>query len=100
MKNLCLNDLNFFVIVAKCGTISGAARELNSSPATLSRRMTQLEDAIGIKLFYRHQNGYELTIDGRKVLVRLQPMTKGFYDFKSWLGAQRTIPLVRLSGGT
>ncbi|MEL7275789.1 MAG: LysR family transcriptional regulator [Pseudomonadota bacterium] len=100
MKNLSLNDLQVFVVVAQCGTISEAARKLDSSPATLGRRMAQLESAIGMKLFHRYRSGYELTRDGETVLAELRPMAQGVQDFERWLGNRGSRPRVRLSGGT
>ncbi|MGP9820847.1 LysR family transcriptional regulator [Salinarimonas sp. NSM] len=98
MKNLSLDDLLVFIVIAECGTISEAARKLDSSPATLGRRMAQLEDAIGLRLFHRHRSGYELTRDGRCVLKELQPMTRGWQAFERWLGGRACKPRVRLCG--
>lgn len=100
MKNLSLNDLNVFTVVAKCGTISEAARKLDSSPATLGRRMAYLEDSINMKLFHRHRNGYTLTEQGECVLAKLQPITTGVESFGHWLNERDARPRVRLSGGT
>ncbi|MGJ3262824.1 MAG: LysR family transcriptional regulator [Salinarimonas sp.] len=100
MKNLSLDDLQVFVAVAECGTISEAARKLDASPATLGRRVAQLEDTIGLRLFHRHRSGYQLTKDGECVLAKLQPMTRGYQDFERWLGGRASKPRVRLSGDT
>lgn len=100
MKNLSLNDLLVFDTVARCGTISEAARKLNASPATLGRRVAQLEESIGLKLFHRHRSGYELTKDGQCAQNKLEPMTQGYQDFQRWLDGCASKPRVRLSGGT
>ncbi|MGB0648369.1 MAG: LysR family transcriptional regulator, partial [Bradymonadia bacterium] len=53
-----------FVAVARLKTLSKAADSLSTSPATLHRRMNQLESALGQTLFIRRPKGYALTVDG------------------------------------
>ncbi|WP_434777337.1 LysR substrate-binding domain-containing protein [Neisseria sp. Ec49-e6-T10] len=62
MENL--NDLYYFVSVIKHGGFSAAARALNLPKATLSRRISQLEDRLGLKLLYRSTRKLSLTESG------------------------------------
>jgi len=48
-----LNALKAFVSVVKSGSITDSARELNLSKSTLSRRIRQLEEAVGQPLLQR-----------------------------------------------
>ncbi|NLH81511.1 MAG: LysR family transcriptional regulator, partial [Phyllobacteriaceae bacterium] len=56
------NDLRFFLAVAQAGTLTGAARRLGTDHATVSRRVSALETAIGAKLFERTPQGYLPTL--------------------------------------
>ncbi|MCY0151800.1 LysR family transcriptional regulator [Hoeflea alexandrii] len=64
-------DLHLFLSVAREGGLSAAARVTGRSAATLGRRMLSLERSMGRELFVRHERGYELTGEGRDLLVEL-----------------------------
>ena len=57
-------NLRYFLVVARKGTVSGAAKELGVSHSTVLRRIEQFERALGSKLFKKIQRGYELTVAG------------------------------------
>ena len=61
------DDLRLFLAVARTGSISGAARQLDVQHSTVSRRMRQFEDELGVRLIERKKNGYELTPAGEDV---------------------------------
>ncbi|WP_312407273.1 LysR family transcriptional regulator [Rhizobium sp.] len=62
------NDLRYFLAVARTTSLTQAAAELKVSQSTVSRRILELEDDLGVALFQRHQTGYFLTDEGREVL--------------------------------
>ena len=62
------NDLRFFLAVARSGTISLAGRRTGADHATVSRRISALEHALGMKLFERNPRGYILTPHGEGLL--------------------------------
>lgn len=62
------DDLRCFLVVARGGGLSGAARDLGISPQTAGRRIAALEATLGVPLFVRHPSGYRLTEDGRAML--------------------------------
>ncbi|MGY6707932.1 MAG: LysR family transcriptional regulator [Rhizobiaceae bacterium] len=62
------DDLRIFLAVARAGQILGAARRLDLNHATVSRRVTALEAALGTKLFRRLTTGTELTLEGERLL--------------------------------
>lgn len=66
------DDLKFFLAIARTGSLTAASDVLKSSPATVSRRLDQLEHALGIKLFSRHQTGYALTDEGAAMMDRAE----------------------------
>lgn len=60
------DDLRIFLAVARAGQILGAARRLGLNHATVSRRISSLEEAIAAKLFHRQTTGSELTEAGER----------------------------------
>lgn len=98
-KNVDWNDLQLFLAVAQEGGLSPAARKTNRSAATLGRRMREFERVIGRELFVRHDRGYEMTTEARKLFndlvgieARISRLTVGPHETKR--------PLVKVSAGT
>lgn len=67
-------DMRLFLAVAEHGSFSGAARELKLGQPTLSRRIAELEEQLGQKLFSRFSQGCELTELGAKLLPAAEQM--------------------------
>lgn len=63
-----LQQLVHFIAIAKCGTLSGAAEELNISQPSLSRSMKILENELGCLLFDRTKNKIILNEAGKLAL--------------------------------
>ncbi|MDO4535683.1 MAG: LysR family transcriptional regulator [Clostridium perfringens] len=63
-----LQELKVFQTVAKTGSISQAARELNYAQSNISTKIKQLEDHFKTNLFYRHNKGITLTNKGQLLL--------------------------------
>ncbi|TQV89747.1 LysR family transcriptional regulator [Aliikangiella coralliicola] len=59
-----LNDLPIFVAVAESGGFSSAARVLDLSKSAVSKRITQLEQHLGARLFHRTTRHLSLTEAG------------------------------------
>src|SRR5258705_5924817 len=57
-------ELTTFVEVAQRGSLSAAAREEGITPAMVGRRIDQLEDRLGVKLFKRSTRKVTLTPEG------------------------------------
>ena len=68
MENLNWDDLRVLLAVARTRSLSAAALQLGNSASTLGRRITLLEQALGVTLFVRHASGYRLTEDGEVLL--------------------------------
>lgn len=63
------DDLQLFAQVAAAGSFSRAAIEQGSDPSTLSRRVGQLEQALGVRLLHRSGRGVSPTLHGRQLLA-------------------------------
>ena len=59
-----LRDLQIFVEVADAGGVSSGARRLGMSKSIVSRRISRLEDALGVQLVSRTTRGAALTEAG------------------------------------
>lgn len=66
------DDLRVFLEVARKGSLSGAARGLRLDHSTVSRRIAQLEQAIGAGVFERHPLGLRLNEHGERLLQYVQ----------------------------
>jgi DNA-binding transcriptional LysR family regulator len=62
------NDLKLFVAVAENGSALAAARILGINQTTVTRRISCLEEDLGLVLFSRLQTGYQLTEAGAQIL--------------------------------
>jgi DNA-binding transcriptional LysR family regulator len=61
-------DLNVFAAVARYGSITKAARRLNTVQSNVTTRLRLLEEELGVSLFQRHHQGVTLTRSGRDLL--------------------------------
>ena len=60
-------DLRYFTAFAQTRSLSAAARQLKVEHATVARRVTALETALGLKLVERRPRAYFLTPDGEHI---------------------------------
>lgn len=63
-----LNDLIFFLELARRGRLMPAARHLHVDYTTVSRRVAELEKSVSVALFERKSSGFELTEEGHRLL--------------------------------
>ncbi|GLS73140.1 HTH-type transcriptional regulator CbbR [Methylobacterium tardum] len=68
MRNLSLKQLQAVAAVARLGTMTRAAQELNVTSAALYARIRQLEEEAGLLLFDRTPGGLKPTDAGREML--------------------------------
>ena len=71
-----LLDYEIFTRVIKAGSLSAAARELHSTPAMISKRLTRLEDRLGVKLLHRTTRRLTPTEVGQSFYERFDPYAK------------------------
>lgn len=70
------DDVRVFCAVARHGTLSAAARELQLSQPTVGRRIQSLEAALSARLFDRHPDGFVLAAAGEELLPLAEQMTR------------------------
>lgn len=63
-----IDDLTTFLKVAECGSVAEAGRQLRQPKSTISRRLSRLEESLGVHLFLRNRQKILLTDEGRALL--------------------------------
>lgn len=87
-----LNDIRFFVIAARLGSLSGAASELQQPVSTVSRSLTRLEQQLGTLLVRRGPRGLKLTDDGKEYLTSCKRALRTLGEAGAQLEARRANP--------
>lgn len=72
-------NLRHFVVLAREGTLSAAARLLGVDHATVARRVAALEAETGLKLVDRRARSYQLTDHGRRIAATALPMEEAAF---------------------
>ena len=67
-----IRDLEYFLAIAREGSITGAAKSLHLSQPALTRQLRELEDELGKQLIVRGNRGLSLTEDGRLLRKRAE----------------------------
>ena len=67
-----LQALLAFSETAKRGGFAAAARELGSTPSTVAKAVSRLEQSLGLRLFHRTTRRVGLTADGERLFDRCQ----------------------------
>ena len=100
MKDISWDAYQIFLAVARHGGLTGAAQVNGLSPATVGRRVLDLEQGIGRQLFVRSQTGYRLTADGQALFEQLQAMDAVVRKVDGWRQEAHGASVVRLMAGT
>lgn len=100
MKKIGWDAYEVFVAVARNGGLTGAAQISGLSPATIGRRVLELEQSMGRTLFLRSQTGYALTTDGQMLFDQLKDMESAVRRVESWRMESAGAVMLRLAVGT
>jgi DNA-binding transcriptional LysR family regulator len=85
-----LNDLSLFIRVVETGSFTAAAESLNVQKSTISRRIAQLEDTLGIRLIQRTTRKLKLTPEGEELFNRAQPLVDDLEAVKDDISASKS----------
>src|SRR5918912_219609 len=99
-QTLAWNDFKLVRLVAEAKGLAGAAERLGVNHSTVFRRLDQLEDALGTKLFERHRTGYALTPAGEEMASLAERMDEDVASFARKLAGQALSPAGRLRAAT
>lgn len=79
-RDLDLNLLRVFLVVAEHGSVTAAAKALYVTQPAISAALRRLRDAIGADLFAREGRGLALTARGRQLAARARPHLEALLD--------------------
>src|SRR5262245_43961288 len=69
-RRIRLRDLHVLLSVAQCGSMSKAAQRLGVSQPAITKAVTDLERALGVRLLDRGPRGIDLTLYGNALVRR------------------------------
>lgn len=92
------SNLEYFLAVARQGSLSSAAKVLKVNHSTVARRIDRLESDLNVRLFRRHNKGYILTEHGlaleqetQKVDQQVHQIQRVFKDKETELSGKLVI---------
>ena len=92
-----IRQLETFVAIAQLGSFSAVASRLNASQSTISARIQELEQALGVLLFDRSQRTIRLTLKGRELLPHAQHAVSAFAEIGQRIsGSEALSGLIRI----
>jgi DNA-binding transcriptional LysR family regulator len=89
---LAWDDFKLVRAIAEAKGLAGAAARLGVNHSTVFRRLGQLEEALGMKLFERHRAGYALTPPGEEMTALAERMNDDVAAFARKLAGQVLSP--------
>ncbi|MDQ8727185.1 LysR family transcriptional regulator [Bradyrhizobium sp. LHD-71] len=87
-----LRNIRLFLKVVQTGSFSAAGRVIGLSPASVSRQMNALEQALGIRLIYRTSRKLTLTEVGQLYYERASDIIQEFDTLESIVSEHQTKP--------
>jgi DNA-binding transcriptional LysR family regulator len=96
MSDIDLRDLNAFVPVARVGSFRRAALEQRVSVSSLSQRLRDLEERLGVRLMNRTTRSVGLTEAGELLLARVGPAMSDVSSALDQVRGLRGVPSGRL----
>ena len=91
-----LDSLRIFVITLRKGSLSAAGRSLSLSAATISRRISALEEELGVQLVDRTSRNLKVTEAGRQFAVHAERVLEAMSEAEEAARDSRLLPEGRL----
>lgn len=76
------SEMAFFSVLARCGSFSAAARELDISTPAVSKRLAQMEARLGVRLLHRTTRRIGLTPEGETYLLHARRILAAIDDME------------------
>jgi DNA-binding transcriptional LysR family regulator len=91
-KNLSWDDFRLIKAIADVRSLPAAAALLGINHSTVFRRLGQIEEALGAKLFERHRSGYTLTTPGEEMVALAQRVDDDITAFTRKMAGREIAP--------
>lgn len=86
------SELAFFCLLVKQGSLAATARELNLTPPAVSRRLSQLEERLGVRLLNRTTRRISLTSEGEVYFGNAQRILSDIDEMERLVSSSRAAP--------
>lgn len=86
------SELAFFCLLIKQGSLAATARELNLTPPAVSRRLTLLEERLGVRLLNRTTRRISPTNEGEVYFQHAQRILGDIEDMERLVSSRRSAP--------
>ena len=77
-------SLRSFEAVARLGSVTLAAKELNVTHSAISQQIKILEELVGVKLFIRQGRGVQINEEGRLYALQIREALQHIAEATSW----------------
>jgi len=91
-----LNDVRLFLRVVETNSFTAAADTLGIQKSTISRRIAQLEDDLGVRLLQRSTRKLSLTDEGQELFDRCRPLVEELEQVPDLVSANQQDPRGKL----
>lgn len=86
------SELGFFCLLVKQGSLAATARELNLTPPAVSRRLSQLEERLGVRLLNRTTRRISLTNEGEVYFANAQRILSDIDEMERLVSSSQAAP--------
>jgi DNA-binding transcriptional LysR family regulator len=86
------SELAFFTLLARKGSLSAAARELDITPPAVTKRLAQLEQRLGVRLVNRTTRTLSLTAEGELYLAHASRILADIREMEEQVASSRDAP--------
>lgn len=86
------SEMAFFSLLARCGSLTAAARELAVSTPAVSKRLAQLEARLGVPLLHRTTRRVSLTAEGEVYLTNARRILAEIDDVERLVASSVAAP--------
>ena len=90
MKNDLASELEFFILIARHGNLSAAARAMDITPPAATKRLAQLEAKLGVRLVNRTTRSVSLTKEGETYLSHATHILEQLREMEDAVSSSKT----------
>lgn len=92
MKTDPTSDMQFFVLIARHGSLAAAARAIDLTPPAATKRLAALESRLGVRLLNRTTRSLSLTSEGETYLQHATRILVEIKDMEDAVSQKRATP--------
>jgi DNA-binding transcriptional LysR family regulator len=91
-SDIKIEDLQLFVSIVELSSITGVADRFETTSSTISRRLKNMEESLGVRLIERTTRSQQVTPAGEHFYQHCQTMLNQIEDFSNQINDQRDLP--------